>query len=899
MLARHVIAAFTVAALAPFLAFGQCSNPVCEVDTGTGLQGGPIGGGTNPQTGTISLVTPVATANGGLGINAGTSTGFTFFSSGSVSFIQSPLPPGNGGTGQSIVGSTGFPHFTLGVGNLIADPIPVANGGLGIASGTQGGMPFFSGSTTISSSGLLTTNGVMLGGGKDGPSTTAVGAADQVLVVPHAGGAPAFGPVNLGFSNAVSGQLREVNGGTGADFSSAPAGSVPFQGSSSSLTQDSSNLNYSTTTHTLAVGASPAALVPPGVLAPLNDAGGQVFNVKAFGARGDGTCPQPAFPHCDTPAINAAISAAAALNGGAGGGVVFFPPGTYLIDSTIQLGNGTGAPNPAESSYQNISIIGSAQSSAAVGNQSRANWQPLPVLCVIKANPINPAFPTGNALFEVEGPIENIVIKDIGFDGNSIAGAGGSSAVGVLNCIHMIGSTIDNVQVINPQSGGTSFQMTVRSAAPALSNGSNDNLISRLIAECHTSGCLAAVIGPDIVPPTGGLDPASNRFTDCGITSNGGTALQLRYCDSSSFRDSYINGTPAISIRPPVTAPAFPDKWLFNNMWLFGYLQVDTTNTTWIPNFGVKFLNLLQDKGLVPGEWVLTATAQPPITVSMASGSHCITSSASLFTTRMQQEYISILRPGTGNSFRSYLVSSGFGCQTPDATHGITADAAPAAITNAYLFAPYDGTSFGLLGSSPQQWVNGTSPSDVAVGLLTIDKFYNKFGIPDSGASRHLYGSTAGSSVSNTNTKTVFANGTGFLQPYSANALGTVLDYTVSGKVSSINTPNVTIFVDFVGVTSLYSATWNSIGALSNVPWSVECKVYIDGIGSSGAYQLGPCVSLLNGKVPTSTTGNTSNNGVDLTAGNAFQAQAQWSVASPSNSITELQVSVVASYPSQ
>jgi hypothetical protein len=54
--------------------------------------------------------------------------------------------------------------------------------------------------------------------------------------------------------------------------------------------------------------------------APVPDKGGQVFNVKAYGAAGDGVTD-------DGAAINAAIAAASA----AGGGIVYLPAGTYLL----------------------------------------------------------------------------------------------------------------------------------------------------------------------------------------------------------------------------------------------------------------------------------------------------------------------------------------------------------------------------------------------------------------------------------------------------------------------------------------------------------------------------------------------------------------------------------------
>src|SRR5512135_421699 len=66
--------------------------------------------------------------------------------------------------------------------------------------------------------------------------------------------------------------------------------------------------------------------------APIQDRGGQVFNVKAYGAKGDGTTD-------DKAAIQAAINAAKA----AGGGVVNFPPGTFMVSGPLVLPR-TGNP---------------------------------------------------------------------------------------------------------------------------------------------------------------------------------------------------------------------------------------------------------------------------------------------------------------------------------------------------------------------------------------------------------------------------------------------------------------------------------------------------------------------------------------------------------------------------
>lgn len=83
------------------------------------------------------------------------------------------------------------------------------------------------------------------------------------------------------------------------------------------------------------------------------DKGGQVFNVKAYGATGDGATD-------DSTAIQNAINAAD------NGGLVFFPQGTYIISSTINIttnntaliGSGAGATViKAPAGSENLAMI--------------------------------------------------------------------------------------------------------------------------------------------------------------------------------------------------------------------------------------------------------------------------------------------------------------------------------------------------------------------------------------------------------------------------------------------------------------------------------------------------------------------------------------------------------------
>lgn len=166
---------------------------------------------------------------------------------GSTNFLRADgtwaAPAGSGGT----VTSVDFSVPASSIFSVSGNPI-TTSGTIALATtGTSGGIPYFSSTSQISSSALLTANQLVLGGGA-GTAPATLGSLGTTTTVLHgnAGGAPSFGAVSL--TADVSGTLPIGNGGTGQTTASNAFDAL------SPLTTKGDILAYSTTNARLPVG---------------------------------------------------------------------------------------------------------------------------------------------------------------------------------------------------------------------------------------------------------------------------------------------------------------------------------------------------------------------------------------------------------------------------------------------------------------------------------------------------------------------------------------------------------------------------------------------------------------------------------------------------------------------
>lgn len=175
--------------------------------------------------------------------------------------------------------------------------VAVTDGGTGLSAGTSGGVPYFSGTTTIASSALLAANQLVLGGGAGAaPATLGSLGTTSTVLVGNAAGAPTWGTVPAGaLADAVADLLAQVTwGSAGAESANTievPATLQDAQGNTLAvatteievMVSDSATDGEPSATATLSVAGTPVGTLLAGTgtaTAIFRTSAGGLFTVK-------------------------------------------------------------------------------------------------------------------------------------------------------------------------------------------------------------------------------------------------------------------------------------------------------------------------------------------------------------------------------------------------------------------------------------------------------------------------------------------------------------------------------------------------------------------------------------------------------------------------------------------
>ena len=118
--------------------------------------------------------------------------------------------------------------------------LAVANGGTGLSSGTSGGIPYFSGSTTMASSAALAANALVVGGGAGvAPSTITTGTGVVTALGVNTGSAGAFVVNGGALGTPSSGTVTNLTGTASININGTVGATTPNTGAFTTLAASS------------------------------------------------------------------------------------------------------------------------------------------------------------------------------------------------------------------------------------------------------------------------------------------------------------------------------------------------------------------------------------------------------------------------------------------------------------------------------------------------------------------------------------------------------------------------------------------------------------------------------------------------------------------------------------
>jgi len=237
-------------------------------------------------------------------------------------------------------GTTGLTPSTATSGAVtVAGTLIVGNGGTGLSAGTSGGVPYFSSTSAMQSSAVLTSNALVLGGGAGAaPAPLASLGTTTTVLHGNAAGAPTFGAVSL--TADVSGTLPVANGGTGAATLTANYALLGNGTSALQMIAPGASGNLLTSTGTTWASTTPSGATPAGSTTQV-----QYNNSGAFGASAN-------FTYA-SGTLSSLATTSAAYYAQANAGNSFLDGATNSSGARINIDGGTAANGPTIWSYNN------------------------------------------------------------------------------------------------------------------------------------------------------------------------------------------------------------------------------------------------------------------------------------------------------------------------------------------------------------------------------------------------------------------------------------------------------------------------------------------------------------------------------------------------------------------
>lgn len=254
------------------------------------------------------------------------------------------------------------------------------------------------------------------------------------------------------------------------------------------------------------------------------DLGGEVYDVKAYGAAGDGTTN-------DTTALQAAIDA---CQNSTHGGTIYFPPGVYGISSQLTMFNGTTTSVNSKMACRWKGTLGAADD--ANGDSIVNNHPGASVIKWIGSSPGAMTY-----MVKLQGPAVGGAMDDIALNAASTTNLGG------LYINHVTHMSSNNLTIVKHRTG-PGMVITVDDTTSLFQYGACDNTFTHLRVIRPSTGGSGLLLDGNSYG-----DACSNTFYAPMIWHDNATAgtygVKLKYADNNrffggNFYGVYGGGTP-------------------------------------------------------------------------------------------------------------------------------------------------------------------------------------------------------------------------------------------------------------------------------------------------------------------------------------------------------------------